>query len=260
MIMHHSKVSSETKVHLHQFHYNTPHVLSYNEGEGAIVPNVPDMTFTKEDLKGVIFPHSDPLVMMVSIDGHEMRKVLIDGGASVNVLYKQAFDRMIIENKVIVAIATPIVGFTGEAIIPEGKVYLPITISNRYGVSRTSIHEFYMVDSSSPYNCILGTKLVGSIGAIPSTLHHSMLFLDEKWQVGRARRCQSTARACHTIYTNHSSSKMSRKNIEITEEGQNRRTRAIISLEPKTFGTGPSTTNGGNRGSRGGDRRGSIGG
>lgn len=79
-----------------------------------------------EDLKGVIFPHLDPLVMIVDIDGHEVRRVLIDGGASINILYKQTFDRMTIENKIFVVVATPFVGFKGDAIFFEGKVYLPI--------------------------------------------------------------------------------------------------------------------------------------
>lgn len=67
VIMHHIEGFSKSKAHLHQFHYNTSYVLAYNTGEGAFVPNVPDMTFTKEYIKGVIFPHSDPFVMTVDM-------------------------------------------------------------------------------------------------------------------------------------------------------------------------------------------------
>lgn len=45
--------------------------------------------------------------------------VLIDGGASVNVLYKQAFDGMIIKNKILMVTATLIVGFTRDSTIPK---------------------------------------------------------------------------------------------------------------------------------------------
>ena len=47
-----------------------------------------DMTFTKKDCRGVSFPHSDPLVMMVDIAEQPIYKVLIDTGAEVNVILK----------------------------------------------------------------------------------------------------------------------------------------------------------------------------
>lgn len=35
--------------------------------EGTDAPDCPGMTFTREDCKGVIYPHNDPLVMIVDI-------------------------------------------------------------------------------------------------------------------------------------------------------------------------------------------------
>ena len=47
-----------------------------------------DMTFTKEDCRGVSYPHLDPLVMVVDIADQSVRRVLLDSGAEVNVIYK----------------------------------------------------------------------------------------------------------------------------------------------------------------------------
>ena len=46
------------------------------------------MTFTREDCKGISYPHSDPLVMVVEIAEQPVYRVLIDIGAEVNVIYK----------------------------------------------------------------------------------------------------------------------------------------------------------------------------
>ena len=43
-------------------------------------PPMLDMTFTREDCRGVSYPHSDPLVMMVDITEQSMHRVLLDSG------------------------------------------------------------------------------------------------------------------------------------------------------------------------------------
>ena len=62
--------------------------------EGAEIPEYPDMTFTREDCKGISFPYFDPLVMIVEIVELPVYRVLIDTGAEVNVIYKSCWDRM----------------------------------------------------------------------------------------------------------------------------------------------------------------------
>ena len=56
--------------------------------EPAEPPQLPDMTFTREDCRGVSYPHSDPLVMVVDITDQAVHRMLLDSGAEINVLYK----------------------------------------------------------------------------------------------------------------------------------------------------------------------------
>lgn len=56
--------------------------------EEAEIPKYPHMTFTREDCKGIVFPHSDPLVMIVEIAEQPVYRVIIDTKAEVNVIYK----------------------------------------------------------------------------------------------------------------------------------------------------------------------------
>ena len=55
-------------------------------------PSMLDVTFTREDCKGVSFSHSNPLVMVVDIADHSVHRVLLDSGAEVNVIYKSCWD------------------------------------------------------------------------------------------------------------------------------------------------------------------------
>ena len=45
-----------------------------------------DMTFNREDCRGVSYPHSDPLVMVVDIADQSVHKVFLGSGAEVNVI------------------------------------------------------------------------------------------------------------------------------------------------------------------------------
>ena len=50
-----------------------------------------DMCFSEEDARGVKQPHDDPLVIMIMIEGFNTRRVLVDNGSSVDIIYLFAF-------------------------------------------------------------------------------------------------------------------------------------------------------------------------
>ena len=68
---------------------------------------------------------------------------------------------------------TKLTGFSGEIKVPEGRVTLPVTVGN---ASRyiTTVDEFQVVDSASPYNVIIGRQWLHDMGIIPSSFHQCM--------------------------------------------------------------------------------------
>ena len=94
---------------------------------------MPNMTFTWEDCRGVSYPHSNPLVMVVDIADQFVHMVLLDSGAEVNVIYKSCWDKMDLEDKNLKRSSTPIVGFSGESVQVEGKITVPVTITDKKG-------------------------------------------------------------------------------------------------------------------------------
>jgi len=49
------------------------------------------MFFLKEDARGVKQPHEDPLVIMLTIEGFNTRRILIDNGSSTDMINLSAF-------------------------------------------------------------------------------------------------------------------------------------------------------------------------
>ena len=103
---------ADGEAHLRAVTQPTARIFKVHEETGA--PDFPDMTFTREDCRGVSYPHSDPLVMVMDIAEKPVYKVLIDTGAEVNVIYKSYWDRMVAGGQHLVRVTTPIVGFSGN--------------------------------------------------------------------------------------------------------------------------------------------------
>lgn len=49
-------------------------------------PPYQHIIFTLEDGKGVLYPHDDPMVIVVDIDGFIVKRVLVDSRSSCNML------------------------------------------------------------------------------------------------------------------------------------------------------------------------------
>jgi hypothetical protein len=50
--------------------------------------------FSDEDYAGVSLPHTDALVVSLTIANFQLRRILVDTGSSADILFKSAFDHM----------------------------------------------------------------------------------------------------------------------------------------------------------------------
>ena len=53
-----------------------------------------DVTFTDRDMEEVHFSHDDPVVISLTIANFDVKRVPVDNGSSVDVLFYEAFQRM----------------------------------------------------------------------------------------------------------------------------------------------------------------------
>ncbi|XP_019194731.1 PREDICTED: uncharacterized protein LOC109188529 [Ipomoea nil] len=73
-------------------------------------------------------PHRHALVIAMDIQGLVTRRVLVDTGSSVNVLYWEAFQKLGLAREQMRPVRTPLAGFTGDAVEAEGCVSLTIEL------------------------------------------------------------------------------------------------------------------------------------
>ncbi|XP_073122517.1 uncharacterized protein [Henckelia pumila] len=144
------------------------------------LPQDPVISFEPEDLRGVVAPHNDALVVTVTVANYDVARIFVDSGSSVNILFKRTLDQMKLEGCELESISTPLYGFTGHAILPMGQIYLPVSMGSD-PKRVTKMVRFTVVDASSSYNGILGRPAMKDFKAIASTYHQKVSSRKRSW-------------------------------------------------------------------------------
>lgn len=159
-----------------------------------LVQRVPIM-FTDEDEEAVTHPHEDALVVKVTLAGQELHRALVDGGSSIDILFKQTLDGLQIDDFKMDPIRTSLKGFGGAELIPLGVIDLPLTIGSS-PLQKTVMVTWVVVDEPSPYQVILGRPFNRIAGAVSST-HMQCVKFRVQGGVGVMRGQQQVARSCY---------------------------------------------------------------
>ena len=110
----------------------------------------PVLGFSDEDKIGTIQPHDDALVVTLRIGGFDVKRVLVDQGSAVEVIYPDLYKGLNLKPEDLTAYDSPLVNFEGKTVTPRGQIRLPIqTGSNVVEV------DFIVVDAYSPYTAIV---------------------------------------------------------------------------------------------------------
>lgn len=76
-------------------------------------------TVTKRDLETVQIPHTDALVVTVQIGIHDVKRVLVDQGSSVEVMYYDLFTKLDLPESALQLAELPLIGFNGAPVWPH---------------------------------------------------------------------------------------------------------------------------------------------
>ncbi|XP_073130885.1 uncharacterized protein [Henckelia pumila] len=158
-------------------------------------PTDPNISFGREDLKDVVVPHNDPLLVTLTIANYDVARIFVDTGSLVNIIFKETLDQMKLEGFELDPITTELYGFTGHALQPLGHIVLPLSLGN--GEQRvTKMACFTVVDAPSSFNGILGRPALSYFRAMASTYHQKLKFPSGR-EVGVVRGDQKVARLCY---------------------------------------------------------------
>ena len=86
-----------------------------------------DMSFNEEDARGVKQPHNDPLVIMLTIEGFNTKRILVDNGSSADIIYLPAFQQLKLYLGRLCPFYSPVVSFSGDKVYPKGIVTLTVS-------------------------------------------------------------------------------------------------------------------------------------
>ena len=110
----------------------------------------PVLGFSDEDKARTIQPHNNALVVMLRIGGYDVRRVLVDQGRAVEVIYPDLYKELNLKLGDLTAYDSPLVSFEGKTVTPRGQIRLPI----QTGTDVVAV-DFIIVDPYSPYTAIV---------------------------------------------------------------------------------------------------------
>ena len=84
------------------------------------------MGFSDEDKIGTIQPHDDALVITLRIKGYDVKKVMVDQGSAVEIMYPNLYKGLNLKAEDLTPYSSPLVSFEGRIIIPKGQIRLPV--------------------------------------------------------------------------------------------------------------------------------------
>ena len=146
--------------------------------------------FSDKDKRGTIQPHNDALVVTLRIGGFDVKRVLVDPGSAVEVMYPDLYKGLNLRPEDLTAYDSPLISFEGKTIVPKGQIRLPIQTG-----SEVVEVDFIVVDAYSPYTAIVARPWIHALEAVSSTLHQKVKY-PSGGQVEEIRGDQAMARQC----------------------------------------------------------------
>ncbi|XP_065632057.1 uncharacterized protein LOC136068609 [Quercus suber] len=80
----------------------------------------PVLGFSDEDKIGTIQPHDDALVVTLRIEGYDVKRVMVDQGSAVDIMYPDLYRGLNFKPDDLTPYCSPLVSFEGRIVIPKG--------------------------------------------------------------------------------------------------------------------------------------------
>ena len=129
------------------------------------------LSFSKEDKIGTTQPHDNALLITLRIGDYDVKRVMVDGGSSAEVMYPDLYKGMNLKLEDLMPYSSPLMSFDGKLVIPKGMIRLPI----QTGPEIVEVN--FIVDTYSSYTAIVGRPWLYTLGAVAYYLHQKVKFL-----------------------------------------------------------------------------------
>ena len=126
----------------------------------------PILGFSDKDKVVTIQTHDDALVVTLKIEGYDVKRVLVDQGSTIEIMYPDLYKGLNLRSEDLTAYDSPLISFEGKMVIPKNQIRLPIETD----LEIVEV-DFIVVDSYSPYTAIVARPWLHALGAVSFTLH-----------------------------------------------------------------------------------------
>jgi hypothetical protein len=111
-----------------------------------------------------------PLYVKGHLNGVPINRMLVDGGACVNILLHVVFQKLGHKEEELMRTNMILSGFIGTASEAKGVISKELTVG-----SKMIPTEFFVVDVRGKCNALLGRDWIHANGCVPSTLHQCII-------------------------------------------------------------------------------------
>ncbi|WOL07602.1 hypothetical protein Cni_G16346 [Canna indica] len=147
------------------------------------------ISFYDSDYQGIDKNLHDPVIISVFVAGFLVRKVLVDQGSSVDILFYPTLERMGTNESSLCSLHGELVSFSGDHVNVKGYLQIATTLG--------SAPRAKMIDYASPYRMILCRPSLNNLGVVVSAPHLAIKFSISEIEVGVIHTDQREARACY---------------------------------------------------------------
>ena len=113
-------------------------------------------------------------MVTLRIEGYDVKRVLVDQGSGVEIMYPDLYKGLNLINKDLTAYNSLLVSFKEKVVIHKGQIRLPVQAG-----SKVVEVDFIVVNVFSPYMAIVARPWLHALGAVSSTLHQKVKYPSE---------------------------------------------------------------------------------
>ncbi|XP_038708517.1 uncharacterized protein LOC120003571 [Tripterygium wilfordii] len=115
--------------------------------------------------------HIRPLYIQAQMNGHPIRKVLVDNGSPVNTTPITVLSALGMTEDDLIPTDVTMAGFTGEVTKAIRVLSVQLTVG-----SKTSLTAFFIINSQANYHALLGRDWIHTNWCVSSSLHEFLFF------------------------------------------------------------------------------------
>jgi len=189
-------------------------VLSNSNLEGR-----PPLAFYDSELPGRAPNSTIPLLVRALMPNTNVRRVLIDTGASCDIMYTELFKTLQLTEKNLSSyVGNELYGFNGSSTQPWGYVDLLVTFDKKEAKKTIKI-PFFGFDCPSLYNCIIGKTRLAQLGDACSTSHLKLKYHAKDGIIASLNRDIEDARRCF-LQANKTQNSVSQTSKPVEDKGK----------------------------------------